>query len=658
MPLGPKPPVKALADGLNPSLLRLFVRDLLGESGFREIRDYDGVGDGGRDLQANDPYGEQCIIQLKYRDDPEAATSSNEFAELPIALMRLGCRRGLFITNGRITAPAKRDATNAYPGLKLTFMEGVDLLEALNQTPITSALWIQGIEIRKLQRRASFGIICRALPQDRSYFLDSLTEAFSKFEQKSVWRRSKSLLATVSRAQFDYADFEPFRPPELITSSEGFLSILIASELSLHGEWTIDQLPGIQRYIGRKIAKEWSLSPNSPQVCSIRISKPTIYSIDPGPKLKFSTKPITIVGIGGKWQPEREAIIDSLGVWQIPSWIQVYQVMRGQYYLLWSEQDLLCKISYTAMTSRAGLGMALRRRAHFDRWWGRSVFCLSPRRLLTDQESSDPLAPHLCYEWESGQWIATWLHPRLQGEGAERMLMGDERDKNYDPRQETQEESAYIRSAMEYVSEMKFERVEPIKAYHMNCIATGGKAAPSVMWRTHPTEELVQESDEIPSPIDLFDIDCQYTAAYILPNKEIAEASAASWSGWEDTEWSIHAKAYPKMEADQQALKFLAGTVNRNTDERLVLVTASRNNSPRLLLETKLEKDSAELPDLLERLERRAGVTREMRQSRWWQRERWRVFYYPEYPTPGDEQIMFVPEKVATELPEQGKCEC
>jgi hypothetical protein len=91
MPLGSKPPLDALATGLNPVLFRQFVRDLLGEIGFREMRDFDGCGDGGRDLEALDPQGNPCIIQLKYREDPNKTTSATEFAELPMALLKFGC---------------------------------------------------------------------------------------------------------------------------------------------------------------------------------------------------------------------------------------------------------------------------------------------------------------------------------------------------------------------------------------------------------------------------------------------------------------------------------------------------------------------------------------------------------------------------------------
>lgn len=644
MPLGPNPQLKSLAAGLNPTLFRLFVRDLLGERGFTELRDFDGVGDGGRDLEGLDPEGHPCVVQLKYREDPDAATSTYEFGELPLALIRLGRKHGLFITNGRITAPAKRDASNAYPGLALDFMEGVDLLEALDGAPVTAALWRSGAEIRHVQRQVRFGVVCRALPQDRATTLEQLRECVTAPNWDEAVGPGSIVAATVGRARFEYPDFEPFRPPSLITMSEGVMDAIRTNSITLRGDWTIDQLPVIQHAVGANVAKKWSAAAGSPEACSVRVSRPSVSSVDAAESVPADLKPITLVGRKGEAALERETILNSLGVWEKPSWIQTYQVMCGLYYLLWPAPDLLCKISYTTMVSRSELGMALRARAHFDRWWERSIFCFSKDRMTTDRECSDRVAPHFCYQLDNERWIVSWLHPRIQGGVTEPALSGDERDADYDPLQETPAEVAYIEAVLKHVNTLQLERVNPTAAYHANCFAAGGEAAPSVMWRTHGVGDLLDYMEEVPSPIDLFDIDCKYASVYLLPDPAAAKKAAEFCNDWRDKRWRIRAVHNPRLEEDYERFQFLAGSVNRALDEQVVLVTAHREDSPRSFLEQKLQDDSAELPDLFARLEQEGFLTKEMRASRRWLRDRWRVYYQPERPAPGDEQVCFVEE--------------
>lgn len=641
MPLGPKPQLDSLALGLNPLLLRRFVRDLLGEQGFREIRDFDGVGDGGRDLEALDVKGRPCIIQLKYRENPEAATSVNEFAELPMALLRLGRNQGLFITNGRITAPAKRDAVSSYPKFTLTFMEGIDLLDALNTAPLTSALWVSGMEIRYIQRRARFGIVCRAFPQDKSFFLDQLKEIVTPPNWDELIGKDCIAAGTITRSSFEYTDFEPFRPPSLLSMNEGTLNKLNITEINIHGDWTIDQLPQIQSLIGANIASKWSANNLGSDVCAVRISRPTLSGIGSLETTTPELEPLTIVGRSGETFLEKDAVLHDLGVWEKPSWIQMYQVGCGLYYLLWSDTDLLCNLSYKTIISRSDLGIALSRRAHFDRWWDRSIFCYVNQPMLTDRETSDPLAPHFCYPWYNSQWIITWLHPRLQGGIGERGLLGDERDGSYDPLAETDWEVLYLQQVLNRVNSMKLARLEPNTAYHANCFASDGEAAPSVMWRTHGTGDLVEHNHEVPSPIDFFDISSWYTAAYIFEDSIVAEATTQFINDWNDPKWQVGAEHNPLFENDYESLQFLAGTVDRSFDNRIVLVTVNRKNNTRLLLQHQLKCDSDELPDLFARLEKDGGLCRSMRQSRKWLRERWRVYYKPEYPSPEDEQIYF-----------------
>jgi len=641
MPIGPAPDLASLASQLNPRLLRLFMRDLLTELGFRELRDFDGPGDGGRDLEGIHPEGGICVIQLKHREDPNAATSTNEAAELPMSLSRLGRTKGLFVTNGKLSAPAKRDLVNAYPGLSLEFMEGIDLLAALERAPVTVALWVSGATFRHILRRVSFGVICREFPRDRSIFADSLSTKIDPGAFDPVLGPGSVVAVSYKRKVVSYSDFEPFRAPKLLTTNEGIFDAIFTAEVSIHGDWTLDQLPAIQDTIARYISTEWSNVPKPPEVCAVRVGRPTVWAAEEGDGLKVDRKSVTWVGAAGNALPEKDAFCGALGEWQKPSWIQTYQAMRGLYYLLLPGADILCHLRYTTMTTRSDLGMALRSRAYYDHWWSRSICCLSPDRVATDSEVDDPFAPHFSYKFCDVGWVTVWLHPRLQGQSPEYVLRGDERDAEHDPFLETAGELRYLATVGTRAEALKAKVLDPHAAHHALCFITGGDAAPSVMWRTHDTGTLLDYMEQVPSPVDPFAIECEYAAAYVLETAALAEAVVSQCSQVVDATWRLSAVRNPSFERDHANVRFLAGTVDRSSDERLVVLSMSRTVVSRLHISERLAEDASVLPPFLRSLEREIVPCSGARCSRQWLRERWRVYFSPERPGVGDEQVWF-----------------
>lgn len=643
MAVGPKPELATLAAALNPTLLRLFARDLLTEMGFRDLRDFDGVGDGGRDLEGLNPAGHRCVVQLKYREDPEATTSTDEFAELPNALLRLGRRHGVFITNGRLTAPAKRDASNAFPGFSIEFFEGIDLLDALDRAPITYALWIDGVAIRDVRRQAVFGIVCRSFPDDRGAFVDQLISVTPAPNWDETVGKGGVTAVTVTRGPLEYPDIDPFRPPRLMTMSEGWMNSLISSRVTLRGAWSLGQVPLIQETIARHLAQHWAKAPAGPETCSIRVGRPTL-----SPEGSANGVPLDIRAItwtcrrGGAALEEQEAIRESLGRWTPPSWIQQYQATCGLYYLLWNDRDLLCSLWYRTYTSRSQLGQALADRARFDYWWERSICVLADEPVPTDEEVSDPLAPHFCEHFGEMGWIVVWLHPRQHGGPTEPALFGDERDGAYNPLNETESEQRYLQSVRSRVATLRYRPMRPIDAYHALCFATGGDAAPSVMWRSYETGTLLAYANEIPSPIDFYEIRSSYAAAYEFDSKASAVAASQMCSQLSSGGWTCNAEHSPERERNFGGLPSLTGQVDRSIDERIVLFTFHNAVERRAHLAERLSQDSDALVELLARAEASGVLLGGVRASRKWLRVRWRVYFEPEHPAPGDEQIVLV----------------
>ncbi len=644
MAVGPKPELATLAAALNPTSLRLFVRDLLTEMGFRDLRDFDGVGDGGRDLEGVNPAGDRCVVQLKYREEQDATTSTDEFAELPKALLRLGRRHGVFITNGRLTAPAKRDASNAFPGFTIEFFEGIDLLDALDRAPITYALWIDGVAIRDIRRQAVFGIVCRSFPDDRSAFVDQLMPLIPVPNWDDTVGKGAVTAVTVARGPLEYPDIDPFRPPRVMTMSEGWMNSLIASRVILRGPWSLGQVPSMQQTIARHLAQQWAKRPGGPETCAIRVARPTL-----SPEGSTNGVPLDIPAVtwtcrrGSDALDEQEAIRESLRPWSPPSWIQQYQAMCGLYYLLWSDRDLLCSLRYRTYTSRLQLGQALADRARFDYWWERSICILAEQPVSTDEEVSDALAPHFCERFGEMGWIVVWLHPRQHGGLTEPAPFGDERDGAYNPLNETESEQHYLESVRARVASLPCRPMRPIDAYHALCFATGGDAAPSVMWRRYDTGTLLAYANEIPSPIDFYEIRSSYAAVYEFDSKASAVAASQACSQLSSGGWTCKAEHSPERERHLGGFPSLAGKVDRSIDERIVLFTFDNAVERRAHLAERLSQDSGALVELLANAEASGVLLRGVRASRKWLRLRWRVYFEPEHPAPGDDQILLVP---------------
>ncbi|MCB9765663.1 MAG: restriction endonuclease [Alphaproteobacteria bacterium] len=646
MALGPEPDLEALARGLSPSLLRLFVRDLLSENGFRRFRDFDGPGDGGRDLEAIAPDGQPCVIQLKHRERPDGSTDATEFGELPLALHRLGRTRGLFITNGRLTAPAKRDAASAYPGLTLDFMEGPDLLDALGRAPLTSALWVDGVAIRHMGRVACFGVLCRRAPDDRAISLVTLLDTVPAPSLAGLVREDAATNMTIGRTHFLFSDFSPFRPARGIPLREGRLGGMEVAAVRVAGDWTLDRLDDVQEVIGSHIARRWSATLSPDSQCHVRVSAPLISPTTNNEDTwtrgsRGSAK--TFVGRDGGAMLESARLLEDLGPWLPPSWIQSFQEMCGMYRLLHPETNLLCTLTYRSLISRSELGLAIAEREHFDIWWARSISCLVPRRIATDTEGSDdPLAPHFCAPWVDGRFLATWLHPRQQGGFAESLLFGDQRDDGRDPLSETQQESRYMEAVLHLVSEEGWEVVESWRAYHMQCLAQGGEAAPSVAWRTHTTGKLTVFSDEIPSPIDFFGVVPTFSVAYGLEDGARREEALWGLRELDQEGWKIKVEESADRQPGSRKIAFLTGTVDRTLDARTLVLSLWLPRLPRLRLDEALREYGGQADAVLSRFESRCSAVEGRRCSRTWMRERWRVLFPPDEMPEHDQQVLFV----------------
>lgn len=103
--------------------------------GHKEVCVVDGPGDGKRDVHSVQPNGVRHITQCKYHKSPNHAVGSDETDELVLALMKFGCKAGLFVTTGKISPQAKREYLDNYRDFQLSYIDGLGLIDAVLSSP-------------------------------------------------------------------------------------------------------------------------------------------------------------------------------------------------------------------------------------------------------------------------------------------------------------------------------------------------------------------------------------------------------------------------------------------------------------------------------------------------------------------------------------------
>jgi hypothetical protein len=168
MTLSGKDDLRHLTVKLSPARLVRLTADILWIMGHSEIRVVDGPGDGGRDVHAVAQDGGRVLAQCKFHGDPDKTCSSSELSELPMALVKLGYERGVFVTNAGISPQAKREYLDSYPGLQLVFLDGDQVVRLVLQHRLLKALWFDGSDLRSMSTTVTLPMIIRDHETDGS----------------------------------------------------------------------------------------------------------------------------------------------------------------------------------------------------------------------------------------------------------------------------------------------------------------------------------------------------------------------------------------------------------------------------------------------------------------------------------------------------------
>jgi hypothetical protein len=191
--------------------------DILSIEGHTNIRITDGPGDGQRDIYSITPDGEKFLTQSKYHKNINKSVTSQEIGETISGMLRFGCKKGLFITTGKISPPAKRDLLESYPGYNVKFLEGWDIAKKVFENLVLKAIWYDGESLDRVTYNLVIPIIARDLEIDKPFSIcdkqdDKITYPLKVGDTKANLSFRKSVGST--------SVFGVYRSPNRRTLSE------------------------------------------------------------------------------------------------------------------------------------------------------------------------------------------------------------------------------------------------------------------------------------------------------------------------------------------------------------------------------------------------------------------------------------------------------
>lgn len=221
---------------LSPALLVDLARDLLLCRGHDFVRRTDGPGDGGRDLASVAPDGVPLLTQCKHHKSRETTSSSSDVGQLVLAMIRLGYKRGLFVTDSRISPQAKREIHNDYPELEVDYLDFDELVLEVASSPVLCAAWLDGERLGPVNRSLSIPLIIRGLQDDHPVDVAGNESFFNALRMAiGPTAREYAIDVAIRSTMVPREQFRPYRPPSAPTIWEGLYEMLRVVEVNLRG---------------------------------------------------------------------------------------------------------------------------------------------------------------------------------------------------------------------------------------------------------------------------------------------------------------------------------------------------------------------------------------------------------------------------------------
>ncbi|GAO05131.1 restriction endonuclease [Anaeromyxobacter sp. PSR-1] len=491
-------PTDELAGALDPATLVSVVRDLLVLHGHHDIRITDGPGDGGRDIHSLTTRGDKHLVQCKYHRDSSAACSSAEAGELPKAMIKLGYRHSLFVTNARMSPQAKREYLDDYPGFHLDYIEGEGLLRELLGDTLLSALWLDGEKISRNRFTLALEVIVRRHADDASLLpFRVCREDWALPSVLFLRERHPKCVFRVHEAVVAAEAFEPYRAPEPPTAEEPSHSPMWGTAFMCDGLESLDEVHSVSRDVALAVILAMS---KSFQGFTVRVGRPEIVPLRgerKGARIRTEEfDPVSVVSTEASCGVEADWY--SAHVSEHWSGDTDARVTEGPWIRLYAKDQDACLAAeiHSALTLRERTLQASVRDIQLTKW-SQSVFCLSaPWRHWA--LSAVPPPNETAVITRLGRQMSGWFHKDLLGGPVPMRTADPELPHPFADRSEDAPRLQAIRRALENAQGV--ELIDPSEARYL-LAANGHDPLPEIRRKTFHTGEVLSFLDEMPSPI-------------------------------------------------------------------------------------------------------------------------------------------------------------
>ncbi|WP_434426569.1 restriction endonuclease [Nannocystis pusilla] len=497
---------------MNERTLPQLVADYLSLQGHETVVVTDGPGDGGRDIHSQNS-GSNFLTQCKYHAALKKTVSSKEISELPMAMVKLGIKQGLFVTNSKISPQAKREFIDNYPGLTLSFIDGLTLARIVLDSAILRALWVSGTSASEVNRAVSFVVIARDMLLDRPIRLRESSEYATEIRQ--LIENANLELQISAGTACSLESMPKYAPPARRTISE-FGNHISGLGIVVRGPSVLQSLDRIIDQVQRAIAA--SLGQNTH--VAVRTARPSLIPLGgphAGAVISFDTAmPSTLrCGPGSAVESEHEYL------WPGDRWHAPQRLSGSIAHAVGWFNPKLNAILDINLPHRMDADTRSREDL-FDedriRWCIDSLFILAPpeRVQLNEHQGGPPLPPSLNISWPDGRIIAAWLHPYLVSNFVSLSIEPDVEEADEDPfalHIETFKEA--IRNISNWCSATPdIELVPSEKARHM-LAAVGFHLLPSTPFMAFRSIDLLRGA--LPSPFSTQQRELFFSICWWLP---------------------------------------------------------------------------------------------------------------------------------------------
>ncbi len=482
-------------ENLDPEKFVRLIGDILSTQGHTSIRVTDGPGDGGRDIHSLTSAGNKHLTQCKYHNSSNFTCTSRDISELPMAMIKLGYKEGLFATNARISPQGKREFLDNYEHLSLDFFDGKIILKAIAASGILKTLWTNGDSLKSMKTSWIFPFIIREHVNDMPIVIDQMDETGLPdigLINEIIKKKYPNALIGIARATSSAEPFDPYRPPEPYTQEEGMFPFIFLNEIVVTGEtlprmsdFSEDLAKGIIFWLGDKVGN-----------FSVRIGEPHIVPLEgvsTGGKMKTDIKPLTYLKSETSCGKEIDwfSAIDEHWITESDARMSEAEAIR----LYNSECDVCLRYEINCRPSLKSQSMQMALRENRLLAWEKSKFAFVPE--FESWTHSQVIKPDEVIKWPWNKKIlCAWLHADLLGG-----LVSLRSMKEFISRNETAESVRLQEIENLIKQEEVFELILPEKARHM-VGAVGVDPLQEIDQLRFITGEVVHYPENLPSPIN------------------------------------------------------------------------------------------------------------------------------------------------------------